>query len=350
MRAHSLNEKRNRQILADIVRTYIETGEPVSSRSISRRSPEALSPATIRNVMSGLEEEGYLFQPHTSAGRVPTATAYRFFVQEIGTQATLSPEDQAYIRRELDAAQTPSEIMERASHVLATMSHGLGIVVSPPMARSVLEHIRFLALPEGRLLAVLISQHGVTRDKLIRPEQTFSQTELDRTAEYLNRNYAGWTFDAIRAELLARLAQEHERYDNLASTALVLCDPRVLGEDAGTQVYVEGAAQIATAPEFTDAGQLRELLAAIEEKRMLVTLLTSCIEGPEPVQVQIGIKEIENAGAHLALISAPFAVHDRVQGSLGVLGPMRMQYERAITAVAYVAQLFNKQLSRSDQP
>ncbi len=349
MRSVALNDKRNRQILADIVRTYIETGEPVSSRTIARRSPESLSPATIRNVMSDLEDEGYLFQPHTSAGRVPTASAYKFFVREVGAQAKLSAEDQSYIRTELDAAQTPSEIMERASHVLATMSHGLGIVVSPPMARSVLEHIRFLALPEGRMLVVLISQHGMTRDKLIRPQQTFTQQELDRTAEYLNYNYAGWTLDAIRAELLARLAQEHERYDKLASTALVLCDTSVLGEDTGAQVYVEGAAQIATAPEFTDAEQLRELLGAIEEKRMLVTLLTGCIEGPEPVQVQIGIKEIENAGAHLALISAPYAVSDRVQGSLGVLGPMRMQYERAITAVAYVAQLFSKQLSRSDR-
>jgi len=217
------------------------------------------------------------------------------------------------------------------------------------MAKSVLEHIRFLALPEGRLLVVLISRHGMTRDKLMHPEQTFTQPELDRTAEYLNQNFAGLTLDAIRVELLARLAQEHERYDKLASTALLLCDPEVLGEDTRAQVFVGGAAQIATSPEFTDTDQLRELLGAIEEKRMLVTLLTSCIEGPEPVQVQIGIKEIENAGAHLSLISAPYAVRDSVQGSLGVLGPMRMQYERAITAVAYVAQLFSKQLSRSDQ-
>jgi heat-inducible transcriptional repressor len=349
MRSPALNGKRNRQILSDIVRAYIESGEPVSSRALSRRSPESLSPATIRNVMSDLEEEGYLYQPHTSAGRVPTATAYRFFVQEIGSHAKLSAEDQTYIRTELEAAQTPSEIMERASHVLATMSHGLGIVVSPPMARSVLEHIRFLALPEGRLLVVLISQNGLTRDKLFRPQQPISQETLDHTAEYLNRNFAGWTLDAIRAELLARLAQEHERYETLARTALLLCDRSVLGDDAGAQVYVEGAAQIATAPEFSDAGQLRELLGAIEEKRMLVTLLTGCIEGPEPVQVQIGVKEIENAGAHLALISAPYNMQDRVQGSLGVLGPMRMQYERAITAVAYVAQLFSKELSRSDR-
>jgi heat-inducible transcriptional repressor len=349
MRQPALHDKRNRQILADIVRTYIETGEPVSSRSISRRHAEPLSSATIRNVMSDLEDEGYLYQPHTSAGRVPTATAYRFFVQEFGAQATLSPEDRDYIRAELAAAESPSEIMERASHVLATLSHGLGIVISPPISRLVLEHIRFVSLPEGRLLAVLISPGGITRDKVVRLERVFSQDDLDRTADYLNRHYCGWTLDAIRADLLGLIERERERYAQIAKNALALCDPQVLGEDTGTLVYVEGASQFLTAPEFADSAQLRELLIAIEEKRTLVMLLTGCIEAPEPVQVQIGIKEIDNAGAHLALISAPYAVHDRVQGSLGVLGPMRMQYERAITAVAYVAQLFGKQLSGSNR-
>src|SRR3990172_7120091 len=152
LRVKSMNrpdlDPRTQDILRQTVHTFMAFGDPVGSRTLAKLNAQGLSPATIRNVMSDLEEEGYLFQPHTSAGRVPTATAYRFFVQEIGTQATLSAEDQTYIRTELDAAQTPSEIMERASHVLATMSHGLGIVVSPPMARSVLEHIRFLALPE----------------------------------------------------------------------------------------------------------------------------------------------------------------------------------------------------------
>ena len=349
MRQPALNEKRNRQILADIVRAYIDTGEPVSSRAISLRHAESLSPATIRNVMSDLEEDGYLYQPHTSAGRVPTAAAYRFFVQEYGAHATLSPEDQTFIREQLAAAQTPAEIMERASHVLATLSHGLGIVVSPPLSKLTLEHIRFMALPDGRLLVVLISQGGITRDKVVRLDLPLSQDELDRTANFLTRHYIGWTLDAIRADLLVLIARERERYERLAKNALALCDPRVLGEDTSAQLYVEGAAQIASAPEFADAEQLRELLGAIEEKRKLVILLTGCIEEPEPVHVQIGIKEIENAGAHLALISAPYAFYDRVQGSLGVLGPMRMQYERAITAVAYVAQLFSKQLSGSER-
>jgi len=339
-------EKRNQQVLADVVRTYIETGEPVSSRAVSRRSAEPLSPATIRNVMADLEQEGYLFQPHTSAGRVPTAIAYRVYAQQAAGRATLPLEDKEWIRRQLSGSSA-EEIMEHASHVLAQMSHSLGIVVSPPLAKTVLEHLRFLLLPDGRVLVVLISSGGLTRDKVIWPERSFSQEELDRTAEYLNRHYVGWTLEAVRADLHAHLVHDRERYDHLVSDALLLCDPSILGEDTSRQVYVEGAAQIATAPEFADQGPLRELLTAIEEKGRLVALLTSCVEAPEPVHIQIGIKEISSAGDRLALISAPYSCDNRVQGSLGVLGPMRMPYDRAITAVAYIAKLFSESLNGS---
>src|ERR1700729_290138 len=165
-----LQLKRNQQILTELVRVYIETGEPVSSRSVARRHVEALSSATIRNVMADLEDEGYLFQPHTSAGRVPTAAAYRFFIEQVAAQATASPEDRQWIRRELESAETPEAVMERASHVLAAVSRGLGIFISPPLALSVVEHVRFLLLPDRRILAVLITTGGGTRDKLIRIE------------------------------------------------------------------------------------------------------------------------------------------------------------------------------------
>jgi heat-inducible transcriptional repressor len=138
MRTSGLQERRDRQILADIVRTYIETGEPVSSRAISKRFEETLSTATIRNIMADLEEAGFLYQPHTSAGRVPTAAAYRFFAQEIATQATLSGVDKEWIRRELGTATSASEITERAGHVLAEVSNGVGIIVSPPMGKTVM--------------------------------------------------------------------------------------------------------------------------------------------------------------------------------------------------------------------
>jgi len=346
MRTAALQERRNRQILADIVRTYIETGEPVSSRAISKGFEESLSTATIRNIMADLEDGGFLYQPHTSAGRVPTAAAYRFFAQEIASQATISVTDREWIQREMGGAKTAAEITERAGHVLAEVSNGLGIVVSPPLSKTVLEHARMWLLPDGRVVVVLISPGGKTRDKVLQPSRSFTQAELDATADFLNRHYSSWTLEAIRTDLLQKLAADRERYEGIARDALALCDPGVLGDESATQVHVEGTAQMVGAGDFADQTQLRDLLAAIEEKHRLVTLLNACIEAPEPVHVLIGVKEIAHAGENLALISAPYMHNDLVQGSLGVLGPTRMPYERAMTAVAYVAQLFSEALSK----
>ena len=345
MRTAALQERRNRQILADIVRTYIETGEPVSSRAISKGFEESLSTATIRNIMADLEDSGFLYQPHTSAGRVPTAAAYRFFAQEIASQATISVTDREWIQREMGGAKTAAEITERAGHVLAEVSNGLGIVVSPPLSKTVLEHARMWLLPDGRVVVVLISPGGKTRDKILQPARQFTQAELDATADFLNHHYSGWTLEAIRTDLLQKLAAERERYEGIAQNALTLCDPGVLGDESAA-MHVEGTAQIVEAVDFADQTQLRDLLAAIEEKHRLVTLLNACIEAPEPVHVLIGVKEISQAGENLALISAPYMRNDLVQGSLGVLGPTRMPYERAMTAVAYVAQLFSEALSK----
>ncbi len=341
------HNERNRQILSAVVRAYIETGEPVSSRSISRRHVEMLSSATVRNVMADLEDEGFLYQPHTSAGRVPTAMAYRFFAQLVAAQAKLSPEDEDWIRGQFAAATTAEEVAERAGHVLAEISRGLGIVVSPPIAKTVLEHVRFVLLPDGRVVVVLVSTGGNTRDKIIRSNRVFSQADLDHTADYLNRHYVGRTLEAIRADLLARLATEQKRYDVLTHDALALCDPSMLEQGSTQRVYIEGAAQMAATAEFSSQAQLREVLVAIEEKHKLIALLAGCIDTPDPVHVQIGVQGIDPAGKHLALISAPYSFQDQSQGTVGVLGPMRMQYERAITAVAFVARAFNETLDRS---
>lgn len=338
----ALQQKRHQQILTDVVRVYIETGEPVSSRSIARRHIEPLSPATVRNVMADLEDEGYLYQPHTSAGRVPTASAYRFFVEQVAAQATASPEDRQWIRRELEAAQTPEAVMERASHVLAAVSRGLGIFISPPLALSVVEHLRFLLLPDTRVLIVLVTAGGLTRDKFIRPERPFRQEDLDRIAAHLNIHYVGWTLEAMRGDLRLELERDRERYGKLAGDALLLCDPIVLGDNADRKIYVEGAAQFASSPEFTNQEQLRELLEAIDEKDRLIALLSGCIEAPEPVHVELGLEKMTNAGKHLALVSASYTSKDQAQGTLGILAPMRMHYERVITAVAFMAQFFSE--------
>src|SRR5947199_10654999 len=246
----------------------------------------------------------------------------------------------------MGVATSAVESTEGAGHVLAEVSNGLGIIVSPALGKTVLEHARMWLLPDGRVVVVLISPGGDTRDKILRPSRVFTQGELDATADFLNRHYSGWTLEAIRADLLQKLATERERYEGMAQSALTLCDPAVLGDESAMHVHVEGAAQIIGAAEFVDQTQLRDLLAAIEEKHRLVTVLNACIETPEPVHVQIGVKEISERGENLALISAPYMRNDVVQGSLGVLGPTRMHYERAMTAVAYVAQPLRQAISK----
>jgi heat-inducible transcriptional repressor len=337
-----LQQKRHQQILTDVVRMYIETGEPVSSRSIARGHIEALSPATIRNVMADLEDGGFLYQPHTSAGRVPTASAYRFFVEQVAAPATATPEDRQWIRRELESAQTPEAVMERASHVLSAVSRGLGIFISPPLARSVVEHLKFLLLPDRRVLIILITNGGTTRDKVIRPDRAFAQEDLDRVADHLNRHYKGWTLEAMRTDLKQQVERDREQYSRISADALALCDHSVLGDGSERKIYVDGASQIAASPDFTDLGQVRELLHAIEEKDKLIELLSGCIESPEPVHVELGLDKITNAGKNLAIVSATYSANDQVQGTLGIVAPMRMHYERVITAVAFMAQFFSE--------
>jgi len=336
-----LQQKRHQQILADVVRTYIETGEPVSSRSVVHRHAEPLSPATVRNVMADLEDAGYLYQPHTSAGRVPTPAAYRFFVDHVTSKATASAADRQWIRRELETAGTPEAVMERASHLLAVVSRGMGILVSPPLSQSVVEHVRFLNVPENRVLVVLVTTGGLTRDKLIHSERAFRQEELDRISAYLNHQYVGWTLEAMRADLRTQVERERQEYGRLAQDALALCDSSILADSDQRRIYVEGAAQIAAGVQVASQEQLRELLEAIEEKDRLITLLGSCIEAPEPVHVEFGLDQMSSAGKQLALVSASYTSRDQAQGTLGILAPMRMHYERVITAVAFMAQLFS---------
>ena len=342
MNSDFLQQKRHQQILTDVVREYIEKGEPVSSRSVVRRHVEQLSPATVRNVMADLEDAGYLYQPHTSAGRVPTAAAYRFFVERVAAQATVTPEDRAWIRREMDLAETPEAVMERASHVLAAVSRGLGIFISPPLSRSIVEHLKFMLLPDNRVLVVLVSSGGMMRDKVIRIERQFRQEDLDQVAAYLNHHYVGWTLEDMRNDLRRQVERDRERYGRLAGDALLLTGANVLGDSGERKIYVEGAAQIASSVDFTSQDQLREILQAIEEKDRLVALLSGCIESPEPVHVELGLDQMSNAGKHLALVSASYSQNDQVQGTLGILAPMRMHYERVITAVAFMAQLFSE--------
>src|SRR5438105_2445938 len=234
---------REREILTAIVETFISTGEPVGSRMLSRSSREGLSPATIRNVMADLADAGFLEQPHTSAGRIPSASAYRYYVEQLSGKTQLSQADEGMIQDSLQGVTDVQEFMERTSHVLSLISRNVGVAVATSGAKNALEHVYFSRLGDQKVLAVLVTKSGLVRDRVLRLD--ISQTDLDLAARYINDNFRGWTMEAMRAELVRRIEQERSEYDHLMKSIEQLYNQGALtAEQPAQAVYVEGAANL----------------------------------------------------------------------------------------------------------
>jgi heat-inducible transcriptional repressor len=332
---------REREVLNAIIEAYILTGEPIGSRSLSRANSEGLSPASIRNVMSDLTETGYLEQPHTSAGRVPTAEAYRYYVTQIANRSrSISDVDQGVIESGLKDASDLAGFMERTSHVLSQISQRVGVAVAGG-PKEVLEHIHFTRLGDNRVLAVVITKSGVVRDKMLRLEHELSAADLDIAARYLNENFRGWALGNLRTELQKRIEQERSEYDRLMKSLQALYKHGALSDDRSVQdVYLEGAANLIG---NADQEHLREILKTLEEKQRVAELLGAYLDAnQEQVRVVFGLEEFEPQLKDFVLIGAPAKANGEVVGSLAVIGPMRIDYQHAITAVSYITQLFDK--------
>ncbi|HZR31974.1 MAG TPA: heat-inducible transcriptional repressor HrcA [Terriglobales bacterium] len=339
---------REREILTAVVETFIATGEPVGSRTLARGSREGLSAATIRNVMADLADAGYLEQPHTSAGRVPTSAAYRYYVEQLTGNARISPTDAGMIKDSLQGISDVNEFMERTSHVLSLISHGVGVTVTSGGPRNALEHVYFSKLAEQKILAVVVTRSGVVRDRVLRTSRELSQPDLDLASKYINENFRGWTLDSLRAELGRRIEQERSEYDRLMQSLEQLYKQGALGSEQPEQtVYVEGTSNLVGSGE--DRQRLRELLKTLEEKEKIADLLSAYLDTrQEAVRVIIGLDENLPHMRNLVLIGAPARVGGEVMGSLAVIGPTRIDYEHTITAVSYIARLFDKILNESE--
>ena len=337
---------REREILTAIVETFISTGEPVGSRMISRGSREGLSPATIRNVMADLADAGFLEQPHTSAGRVPSSAAYRYYVEQLSGKARLSQADEGMIQDSLQGVTDVQEFMERTSHVLSLISRNVGVAVAASGPKNALEHVYFSRLGDQKVLAVVVTRSGVVRDRVMRLD--LPQADLDAAARFINENFHGWTLEAVRTEIARRLDRERSEYDRLMASVEQLYKQGVLSaEDSAQVVFVEGAANLVAGEQ--DRARLQELLKALEEKQKLVELLGAYLDArQEAVRVVIGLDEASPSMRNLVLIGTPARVGGEVMGSLAVLGPPRMDYQHTITAVSYIARLFDKVLNESE--
>ena len=342
--------EREREILTAIVETFIATGDPVGSRTLARSNKEGLSPATIRNVMADLAEAGFLEQPHTSAGRVPSTEAYRYYVEQLTGKASisqgLSSEDQGMIQESLHGISDVQEFMERTSHVLSLISHNVGVAVAIGGPKNALEHVYFSRLGDQKVLAVLITRSGLVRDRVLRLD--LPQADLDAAARFINDNFRGWTMEAMRSELARRLEQERSEYDRLMASVEQLYRQGALAADETAQVvFVEGTSNLVSGEQ--DRRRLQELLQTLEEKQKIVELLGAYLDAKqEAVRVVIGLDEALPSMRNLVLIGAPARVGDDVMGSLAVIGPTRIDYQHAMTAVSYIARLFDRILNESE--
>jgi heat-inducible transcriptional repressor len=316
---------------------------------LARGNAESLSAATIRNVMADLAEAGFLEQPHTSAGRVPTAQAYRYYVEQLTGRARLSPSDQNMIQGAFIGINNPQEFMERTSHVLSLVAHGLGVAVSITGKKNSLEHVYFSRLGDHKVLAVVVSKSGLVRDRVLRMETDLSQADLDVAARYLNENFRGWSMEALRQELERQIQQQRSEYDTLMKSIEQLYRRGALASDkSGLEIYMEGAANLIAGEK--DSERLRQLLHAVEEKERIAELLGAYLDAKqEAVRVVIGLDQAPPDLRNFVLIGAPARIGDEMMGSLAVIGPARIDYEHAITAVAYIAQLFDRILNEPDQ-
>jgi len=337
---------REREILTAIVETFIATGEPVGSRTLARSNREGLSPATIRNVMADLADAGLLEQPHTSAGRVPSTEAYRYYVEQLTGNARLSDESENIIHDSLGGVSDVQEFMERTSHVLSLISKNVGVAVAIGGAKNALDHVYFSRLGDQKVLAVVVTKSGVVRDRLMRMD--IPQADLDAAARFINENFRGWTMEAMRTELARRIEHERSEYNTLMNSVEQLYRQGALASDDGVQVvFVEGAANLVAREQ--DRERLQELLKTLEEKQKIVDLLGAYLDTKqEAVRVVIGLDQTDPSLRNLVLIGSPARVGGEVRGSLAVLGPTRMDYQHAITAVSYIARLFDKVLNDSE--
>ena len=327
--------KRTRQleILNSIVRAYIETGEPVGSKFVSGRFERPLSAASIRNVMADLADNGYLEQPHTSSGRVPTEKAFRYFAHSL-TAGRIPLEEAARLREGIRELSTLDARLERSSHVLTELTHNMGIAAAIPSLTQQLDQIELAPLADRRVLMILVTRDHMVRHRVVVLDEPASAEELLSIRNFVNRNFSGWRLGEARRELLRRILGERELYQEVASKLQLLCERGLLDADITPDVHTEGVSNLLGIDLNLTRERMRELLQALEEKQRVLELLDRFLErAPGELAVRVGLGEAHPAMRDLALIGITVRMRSGLPAKVAVLGPMRMQYGRVMAAV-----------------
>jgi heat-inducible transcriptional repressor len=334
--------RRQHAVLWATVQEFIATAEPVGSHQVAARYPLGIRAAMVRNLMADLESAGYLVQPHTSAGRVPTDRAFRYYVDQVTRDQRIGFEERSRI--ELCYSAMPretSEVMRETSRLLVLLTGQAALVTAPRLETTRLERVNFVRVREREVLAVFVVTAGAVQNRLAQTDQDYSQEELDRMARYLNEALRARTLDEARAWIEERLREDRARYDRFVHSALVLGG--ALAGPVMAEVYVEGSARAADQPEFADHNRMRDLLHALEDRTALLDLLERSLRDSR-LTVSIGSENFDARLASLSIVAAPYQSGQMPLGSVAIVGPVRMDYERVIPLVDYIARTLSRTL------
>jgi heat-inducible transcriptional repressor len=326
--------QRYHEVLLAVVESYIDRPSPVGSRYVSRKHGFSLSSATIRNIMADLEEMGYLLQPHTSAGRVPTDQGYRYFVDSLKIQDMDPGKAWQFLEtRFVGVREDVEKLLAEATRELSSMSHCLAFAIPARPGGSTLNRIQFFSYMGTKVVCVLITNEGLVTTRILEHDADLSQTDLYRISDYLNAEFSGYTIDEIRAMLVKQLSKERTVQDLLINRALAICDDAL--SFPTEDIIFSGISELVGLPELSD--KINELTRAIEDKQRIVRLLEG-LALSDGIRVVIGSENPERKMRNLSIITAQYHQGNRMSGALGMIGPMRMDYPRAISLVNQMAR------------
>jgi heat-inducible transcriptional repressor len=343
--SHEISE-RAQHMLRVLIDRYIRDGQPVGSRTLAREAGLNLSPATIRNVMSDLEELGYIRSPHTSAGRVPTVQGYRFFVDTLLKVRPLDSLSFEQLRAELDVDMAPKELIEATSGLLSGITHLAGVVTLPKHEQAIFRRVEFLPLSEKRVLAILVTSKGEVQNRIIHAERECGVSELQQASNYLNGHFTGKDLVEVRNVLLRDMQEARSTMNRMMLTAMEMAD-QILEENRNEGYVMAGQTNLMEFQELCDIDKLRNLFEAFNKKREILHLLDQCVHG-EGIQIFIGEESGYQMLDECSMVTAPYQVDGRIVGVLGVIGPTRMAYDRVIPVVDATARLLGAALKQKD--
>ena len=342
-------ETRARDVLREIVLQYVSHGEPISSRSLAKSGRFGLSPASLRNVMADLEDLGYVFQPHTSAGRIPTDRGYRFFINNLMKQRRISQHDREMIDERVSRATELDDVMQLGSQVLAHLTDQVAIVFMPSLHHLVMRSIDFVPVSDRKVMCVVVGMNGVVVNKVIETSEPWARDDLELAGRELSGVYSGMTLEAIRTRLAELLEEGRANYDAMMRRTIELgigTVDEVLPQEH--ELFVEGEMSLLHKRDFHDGESLRRAMLALDEKQKLVRILAQCA-GEGGLQIVVGSESPFTHDYNLSLVTARYGSESCPIGMVGIIGPTRMEYPRVGPLVEYLGRAIGRKIEEQEQ-